>query len=195
MHQQVGIAADRRSEVRVLFEREAEVADIGLLIHGLGERADHQTLEHQPIGPRRQPLHQLAKLAGRRLLRERRAHLQCIQDLLQFGDALVLGLTVNAVQAARLREAQGHRRLDIGGNHAFLDQAVRVVAHHRIEALDRAVAADPRLDFAAAKIERAARVARRLQRAVYRIQRLQRGATAGANRRRRRSAVLQVAQA
>jgi hypothetical protein len=56
--------------------------------------------------------------------------------------------------------AQRHRRLHVGGDHALLDQAVRVVARHRIETLDLAVLADARLDLAAAKIERAARIAR-----------------------------------
>ena len=113
-----------------------------------------------PSGLRRQPLYQLPKFAGSRLLRKHRAHLQCIQHLLQLGNAFVLGLTVHAIQAARLGETQRHRRLDIGGDHAFLDQTVRIVARHRIEPLDFAVAADARLDFAAAKIQRAARVAR-----------------------------------
>ena len=76
MHQQVGIAADRRGEVRVLLERETEVADIGLLIHRLSQRANHQALEQQTVGPRGQALHQLAKLARRRLFGELRAHLQ-----------------------------------------------------------------------------------------------------------------------
>ena len=43
----------------------------------------------------------------------------------------------------------------IGGDHALLDQPVRVVAQYRIEALDPAVLADARLDLAAAKIQRA----------------------------------------
>ena len=174
MHQQVGIAADRRGEVRILFQRQPEVADIGLLIHGLSQRADHQALEQQTIRPRRQPLHQLAKFAGGRLFRECRAHLQCIQHLLQFRDALVLRLTMHSIQTAGLGEAQRHRRFHIGGDHALLDQAVRVVARHRIEAFDPAVAADTRLHLAAAEIESAARVARRFERAVDRMQRAQR---------------------
>ena len=104
------------------------MTDIGLLIHGLGERADHQALEQQAIGPRGQAFHQLAKFARRRLLGKLRAHLQRVQHLLQLGDALVLGLAVDPIQASRLGEAQRHRRLDVGGDHALLDQAVRIVA-------------------------------------------------------------------
>ncbi len=112
------------------------MADVGLLIHGLRQRANHQALEQQPSGRAGKPLDQLAKFAGRRLFRERRAHLQGIQDLLQFGDALVFRLAVNAIQAPGLGEPQRHRCFHIGGDHAFLDQAMRVVARHRIKPLD-----------------------------------------------------------
>ena len=63
MHEQVGIAADRRCEVRILLERQAEVADVGLLIYGLRQGAYHQTLEQLAVRAGRQPLDQLAKLA------------------------------------------------------------------------------------------------------------------------------------
>ena len=158
-------------------QRQAEMADIGLLIHGLGERADHQTFEQQPIGPRaasRSTNWRNSRGVG--FLRERRIRPAGGQDLLQLGDALILGLTVNAVQPAGLCETQRHRRLHIGGDHAFLDQAVRIVARDRIETFDRALRADARLDFAAAKIQSTARVARVLERAVHRVKRLQRNA-------------------
>ena len=93
---------------------------------------------------------------------------------MQLGDSLVLRLAVHSIQAAGLGETQRHRRLDIGGDHALLDQAVRVVARHGEKSLDLAVVADARLDLAAAKIQRTARIARGLERAVHRIQRLQR---------------------
>jgi hypothetical protein len=78
-----------------------------------------------------------------------------------------------------LASAQRHRGLDVRGDHAFFDQAVRIVAGDRVEALDLAVIADARLDFAAAKIQRAARVARDFQRAVDGVERLQRFAHRG----------------
>ena len=173
MHEQVRITTDGRSEMRVLFERQAEVTDIGLLIHGLSQRTDHQALEHEAVGPRGQPFHQLAEFTRRRLLREHRAHLQGIQYLLQLGDALVFRLAVDAIQTPDLRQAQSHRRFDIGGDHALLDQAMRVVARHGVKSLDAAVGADARLDLATAKVQRAACVARFLERAVNGIQRLQ----------------------
>ena len=162
--------------MRILLERKAEVADIRLLIDGLRQRTNHQSLEQNTVGPRDQPLHQLAKLARGRLLGKCRAHLQRIQDLLQFGHPLLFGLAVNPVQASCLRETQCDRRFDVGGDHAFLDQSMRIVARHRKKSFDGAVAADARLYLAAAKIQRAARVTRALQRAVHGIQRLQRRA-------------------
>ena len=123
MHQKVGIAADRRGEVRVLLERQTEVTDVRLLIDGLSERADHQSLEQRAVRPRGQALDQLAKFARARLLGKCRAHLQRIHHLLQLGHALLFGLAVHPVQAARLGETQRHRRLHVGGDHALLDQA------------------------------------------------------------------------
>ena len=162
--------------MRVLIERQPEVSDIGLLIHRLSECPDHQSLEQCTVRPRCQPLDQLAKLAWGRLLGEVRADLHGVHHFLQLGHPLLFRLAVDAVQAFRLREAQRHRRLHVRRDHAFLDETVRVVAHHRVEALDLAVLADARLDLTAAKIERAARIARRFERAVNGVQLAQRRA-------------------
>ena len=160
MHQQIRIAANRRGEVRIFLQREAEMSDVGLLIHRLRERADDQTFEQQSVGPRGETFDQLTKLARRRLFGELRIHLQRGQHLLQLRHPLILGLAVHAVQSLGLRGTQRHRSFHVGGDHALLDQAMRVVARDRIETLDGALLADARLDLAAAKIQRAARIAR-----------------------------------
>ena len=45
MHDQVGIAADRRSEVRVTWRRQREVADVLFRVASLLERAQHQVTQ------------------------------------------------------------------------------------------------------------------------------------------------------
>jgi hypothetical protein len=97
MDQKIGIAPDRRSEMRVLLERQPEVADIGLLIDGLRKRADHETLEQRPVWARGDPLDQLTKLARRRTLGERRADLERVHHLHELGDPLLLRLTVHTI--------------------------------------------------------------------------------------------------
>jgi len=59
MHEQIGIAADRRGEVGVLLERQAEVADVGLLIHRFAANGS-QTLEQQSVRRRSQRSPQLS---------------------------------------------------------------------------------------------------------------------------------------
>ena len=159
MHEQVRIPPDRRREMGILFEREPEMTDVGLLVDSLGKRADHEALEQQSIGTRMQSVDELAKLARRWFLRKLRADLQGIQHLLQFRDALVLRLSMHAIQAPGFGKAQRDRGLDVRGNHAFLDEAVRIIARHRKESFDAAVVADARLDLTAAEIQCTARVA------------------------------------
>ena len=164
MHQQIRIAADRRGEVRILLERQAEMADVGLLIDGLSERANHQPLEQRAVRPRRQPLDQLAKFARASACSENvaptcSAFMTFCSSVTRFSSGWPCTRYRLPALARRSATAASH----VGGDHALLDQAVRIVAHHRVEALDPAVLADARLDLAAAKIERAARIARRFQ--------------------------------
>ena len=160
--------------MRVLLECETEMPDVGLLIHRLRERSDYQPFEQQSVGPRGQAFDQLPKLARCRLLGELRVDLQRGQHLLQLSDTLILRLAVYPVQTFGFRGAQRHRGFHIGGDHALLDQAMRVVARDGIKSLDGALLADARLDLAAAEIQRAARIARMLECAVHGIQSLQR---------------------
>ncbi len=136
VNQQIGIAADRRGEMRVLFERQSEMADVGLLIHRLRQGTNDQTFEQRAIRSCRQPIHQLPKFPRTRALGKLCPDLQGVHHLLQLRDPLLLRLAVHAVQTAGLGKPQRRRRLDIGGDHAFLDQAMRIIAGHCIEALE-----------------------------------------------------------
>ena len=49
MNHQIGIAANRRREVRVLGQRQAEVTDVFRLIHRLRHGADHDRLDQMRL--------------------------------------------------------------------------------------------------------------------------------------------------
>ena len=49
MHDEIRITADRRGEMRVVLEREAEVPDVLRLIHRLHHRAHDQRLDEGPL--------------------------------------------------------------------------------------------------------------------------------------------------
>ena len=68
MHDEIGIAADRRREVRVLRERQAEVTDVRRLIDRLRHRANDQRLDERPVGRVRRRLGDRLQIARRDLL-------------------------------------------------------------------------------------------------------------------------------
>ena len=67
MDQQIGIAPDRRREVRVVLVRQSEVADIVGAVHGLPQRAQHHRLQQLRIRARLDLLKQCAVILGRRI--------------------------------------------------------------------------------------------------------------------------------
>ena len=59
---------------------------------------------------------------------------------------------------------------DVGRQHAFLDQLVRVVAHDRDDANDLALDVEFELHFSRVEVDCAARLARRLERVIERVE-------------------------
>ena len=70
---------------------------------------------------------QLAEIARPHLRPGRQAQLEFLQELEQVGVLRLRRLVVVAVRRRHVRLQQELRRLDIGRDHAFLDQLVRVV--------------------------------------------------------------------
>ncbi len=68
MHQQVGIAPDRRGEVRVGLVAQAEVADVVRAVHRLPQRAQHHGLQQADIGTALDLREQLRVVAGVRVV-------------------------------------------------------------------------------------------------------------------------------
>ena len=86
----------------------------------------------------------------------RQAESKLVQE---FEQVFVLGFRrrrVHPIQRRDLAFIEKFRGLDIGRDHAFLDQLVRVVARLGAELDDIAGGPEPEFDFAAVEIDRAA---------------------------------------
>ena len=70
MHDEVGIAADRRGEMRVVLERETEVPDVLRLIHRLHHRANDQRLDERPLFVVTEPVGDGAEIPRAHVVRE-----------------------------------------------------------------------------------------------------------------------------
>ena len=175
MRQQVGVAANGRCEMRVLAERQPEVTDVLRLVRRLRQRADDHALEHRGVGA---ALHLLQEL-GQTLRVERALGVEQQatgrEETLELENPFLVRLRVHPVEPGHLVALQESRSFDVGGDHAFLDQPVRVVARVALELGDAAVRPDEHLDLGRLEVERPALLAPLPQRPVDLVQRLERG--------------------
>ena len=133
MHEEIGIAADRRREVQVVGRREAEVADVDHVVHRLAQRAQEQEVEralHRLAVQRREEVLELARRAAGLGVEVDAERVRQLGELLQ---ALVGGHVVDAPHRVELALAEVARDGFVGREHEVLDELVG--------ALDRGVAA------------------------------------------------------
>ena len=128
MHDQVGVAPDRRREVRVVLEREPEVPDVPGLVDGLRHRADDRGRDQARVGAVAELRQQVPQVLGRDLLGRRQPEPELAQELPQRLEPVELRQPVHAVQRRHAMTVEQPRGRDVGRDHAFLDQPVRVVA-------------------------------------------------------------------
>ncbi|MDR8762404.1 hypothetical protein FEP90_04105 [Burkholderia multivorans] len=173
VREQVRIAANRAREVRVGVVRETEVTDVVGAVDGLLHRAQQHRLQHLRVGPVADLRHQRRVVARVRRLAaaERQAH--PAQERTQILELLRRRPRVHAVQARMLVALQEVGRADVRGQHAFLDQLVRVVALARDDLLDLALRVADDVGLGRVEVDRAALLARREQRLVHAVQVLQ----------------------
>ncbi len=161
MHDQIGVAADGGSEVRVVRERKSEVADVGRLIDGLRHRAHHQRFHEGTLGRLAHPPRDCLQIARRDGLGNVRLDAERSERRGETLELRVLGSAVHAVQRrcyavfssscatatlARIMHSSIRRWASIA--HAQLDRA---------HALARV---DDELGFGGVKVQRAAARAR-----------------------------------
>ena len=84
-------------------------------------------------------------------------------------------LAVGAIDQGLMRFFKRLRRRDIGEDHEFLDQPMRLEPRRHDHAIDGAVGLEQELAFRQVEIERVALFARELQRFISRKERLQHG--------------------
>ena len=109
--------------------------------------------------------------AQRAAARER--NFERVQELAQRFHAFARGFVMHAIDQRRAGALQRFRRRDIGEDHEFLDQPVRVEPLRNDHAIQRAVGLEQDFSLGQIEIERTAFVARFLDREISVVERLE----------------------
>ena len=160
MDHHVGIAADRRSEVGVIWHREAVVADIVGGIDSLGHRTDGEDREHVllpfSLHVAEQTVDALVDLAARAVGGELIA--EALGDKGEVAEFLGVGIGVDAIDESlrllpfrHLSDALGHR--EVGEKHELLDEFVGIFRLLEIDAHGLAVLVDLEAHLCAVELE------------------------------------------
>ena len=173
MHQEVRIAADRRGEVCVLFIRETKVADVVRVVLRLLHRAQHDAGNQLCIGAALDQLRKPGVVLGLRIVTATERQPHTAEKLTQIFQLRRCRPGVNAVQRGMLVRLQISSRTDVGGEHAFLNQLVRIIAHHGNDALDAPALVEQHLRFHRLELDGAALTACGEQGVINLFQRLQ----------------------
>jgi hypothetical protein len=141
--------------MRVRLVREPEVALRFGAVLRLLERSQHDRLQQFGIRP---PLHhreQFRVVLRLRLVTATERQAELGQELAQSGELLDRRTFVDAIQRGVLVALQEVRRADVRGEHAFLDDAVGVVAFDAMDVADLAVVAELHLRLDRLEVDRA----------------------------------------
>ena len=173
MHEQIGIAPDRRGEVCVVLVGKPEMTHVIRAIHRLAQRTQHDRLQQLRVGAFLDLLEQRAIVLGRRVLAPRQPETELVQEAAQGLQLFGSRPFVNAIQARLLMLLQKRRGAHVRRQHAFLDQTVRVVTLHRNDVLDLALIVEQHHRLDRLEVDRPALVARLEQHLEQRVQGLQ----------------------
>ena len=173
MHDQVGVAANGRGEVRVAAKVQSEVPVVLRRIFGLGLRAQHhlvdELLDVQAFDLRQDAVELLGP--HRAALGQR--DVQRVEELAQRLDLLQRRLVVHAIDQRHARLLQRLGGGDIGEDHELLDQPVRLEPLRGDDAIDRAVGLEQDFPLGQIEVERTAGVAGFFQRLIGGVERLE----------------------
>ena len=131
VHEQIRIAPDRRGEMRVGVVTEAEMPVVLGAVDRLLQRAQQHRLQQVEVGAPLDLRQQLRVVAGVGCCPPPSDSAERGEEFLERVQLLRRRAFVHAVQRRVFLLQQVFRRADIGGQHAFLDQLVRLVAHDR----------------------------------------------------------------
>ena len=146
------------------------MADVVRPVPRLLQRAQQHRLQQRVIGAVLDPQQQLRVVGRRRLVAARERERAARQEIAQRRELLGRGPLVHAVERRMLVRGEEFRGADVRGEHALLDQLVRVVAHDRHDPDDLALDVELELHLDAVEVDRAARFAGALQRMEQRVE-------------------------
>ncbi|MPL88767.1 hypothetical protein SDC9_34794 [bioreactor metagenome] len=171
VHDQVGIAADGRGEMRVRAQRQPEVAEVMRRVIGLRHRPQRrdvdELVELAALGLRQQPV----QMRGLQHLALGQRKARGLRHLAQGLDLVRARLLVHAVEQRPAQPFELLGRRDVRKHHEFLDQPVRVEPFLEPHRGDLAILADHDLPLGQVEVERLARRPRLRQCAVAVVKR------------------------
>ena len=173
MHDQIGVAADRRGKMRIAPQVEAEMAVIlgGVFSLGLGAQNHfiHQELGIVSLDLQQHPIEQgrpQRAAFGKR-------QIEGLQEFLQGMNLLECRLIVHAVDKRQRLLFKHLGRGDVGQDHELFDQFMRVEPLRHDHAIDGAVGLEENLALGQIEIERVALVACQFHKPIGCVKRLQ----------------------
>ncbi len=174
VHDQIGVATDRRGEVGIGGIGEAEVAFVVRRIDRLHHAAQHHRLDDVRIGALADRFTQHLVVARVRLVAAAQAQTELGEEHAQIGQPLRGGALVDAVQRRQLVLVEEARGGDVGRQHALLDDLVGDVARARNDLLDLALVVEDDLGFGGLEVDRTPLGARRAKHLVEPVEILDR---------------------
>jgi len=172
VHDQIGVAADGRGEMRVAAQIEPEMAVVLGRVLGLRLTAQHHLVDELLVLGAAHARQDAVEIGRPHRLTLGELDVERRHELAQRLDLFRRWLVVHAIDQRHAGALQRLGRRDVGENHEFLDQPVRVEAWRSDDAVDRAVGLQNDLALWQVEIERLALVAFALYRAIGRIKRL-----------------------
>ncbi len=129
MHDEIGIAPDRRGEVGVARQGETEMPEIVWAVDGLGLGSQHQLVDHRdlrPSGRARQDAVEQLRPDDLALCQGKAGNPQLVEEIAQGRQLFRVGLVMHAVEAGLTPRFELLGGGDVGEDHEFFDQPVAV---------------------------------------------------------------------
>ena len=123
----------------ISHERQPEVADVFGRVFGLGLAAQNHYVDHRCVGGGGGFFQDLVETFGRRRAAAGEADADAFEDIAKGFQFFLRRLVVDPVHAGQGRLFQCLGGGDVGGNHEFLDQFVRIEALADSDAVDGAI--------------------------------------------------------
>ena len=137
VHQQIGVTADWRREMRIVAQAKTEMADIVGVVFCLTLRAQHQFMDQAGMGLVGNFTKQGVEIGGAEYLCLRQFDTEFSQHFTQFLQFFAIRLVVDAEHRRLAQADQLAGGSDIGGDHEFFDQPVTIQTLDRGDRLNR----------------------------------------------------------